>query len=58
MTAKKTDEKNRKAAPARTAVPTERWRRLLAPRSLEEHGLAGYQDRSVWEKTAGREHPD
>jgi hypothetical protein len=30
----------------------------LTERSLEEHALAGYQDLSVWEKTAGREHPD
>ena len=30
-----------------------RWGRLLAPRSFEEHGLAGYQDLSVWEKRAG-----
>jgi SAM-dependent methyltransferase len=28
----------------------ERWGRVLAPRSFEEHGLAGYQDLSVWEK--------
>ena len=28
----------------------ERWGRLFAVRSFEEHGLAGYQDLSVWEK--------
>jgi SAM-dependent methyltransferase len=30
-----------------------RWGRVLAPRSFEEHGLAGYQDLSVWEKRTG-----
>ena len=27
-----------------------RWGQVLEPRSFEEHGLAGYQDLSVWEK--------
>jgi SAM-dependent methyltransferase len=31
-----------------------RWGRVLEPRSFEEHGLAGYQDLTVWEKS-GRE---
>ena len=30
-----------------------RWGRLLTLRSFEEHGLAGYQDLSVWERPGG-----
>jgi SAM-dependent methyltransferase len=31
-----------------------RWGRMLEPRFFEEHGLAGYQDLSVWAKGDGR----
>jgi len=34
-----------------------RWGRVLALRSFEEHGLAGYQDLSVWEKPERPETP-